>query len=43
MIDYTQTMTIFAGFGAVAIVIALLLLIEDKKKGYGLQEPNIKK
>ena len=43
VIDYTQTMTIFAGFGAVAIVIALLLLVEDKKKGYGLQEPNIKK
>lgn len=42
IIDYTQTMTIFAGFGAVAIVIAFLLLIEDKKKGYGLQKANIK-
>lgn len=41
-IDYTQTMTIFAGFGVIAIVIALLLLIEDKRKGYGLQKPNIK-
>ena len=43
LIDYTQTMTTFAGFGVVAIVIAVLLLIEDKKKGYGLQEANIKK
>ena len=43
LIDYTQTMTTFAGFGIVAIVIAVLLLIEDKKKGYGLQEANIKK
>ena len=42
-IDYTQTMTIFAGFGVVAIIISLLLLMEDKRKGYGLQKPNIKK
>ena len=42
-IDYTQTMTIFAGFGMVAIAIAVLLLLEDKRKGYGLQKPNIKK
>ncbi len=42
-IDYTETMTIFAGFGVLAIVVSLLLLMEDKRKGYGLQEPNIKK
>jgi len=42
IIDYTESMTIFASFGAVAIVIAFLLLLEDKKKGYGLQKPNIK-
>lgn len=42
-IDYTQTMTIFACFGAIAIVISLLLIMEDKRKGYGLQNPNIKK
>ncbi len=41
-IDYTQTMEIFAAFGVVAIVISVLLLIEDKKKGYGLEKPNIK-
>lgn len=42
MIDYTQTMTIFAICGAIAIVIAFLLLLEDKKKGYGLEKSNIK-
>ena len=42
-IDYTQTMTIFACFGVVAIIISLLLLMEDKRKGYGLQKPNVKK
>ena len=42
-IDYTQTMTIFAGFGVLAIVVSLLLLAEDKRKGYGLQKPNIEK
>lgn len=41
IIDYTQTMTIFAICGAIAIVIAFLLLFEDKKKGYGLQKSNI--
>lgn len=43
VIDYTQTMTIFAAFGAIAIIISLLLILEDKRKGYGLQKPNIKK
>lgn len=42
-IDYTQSMTIFACFGAIAIVISLLLIMEDKRKEYGLQKPNIKK
>lgn len=43
IIDYTSSMTIFACFGAVAIIISCLLIIEDKRKGYGLQKPNIKK
>ena len=42
VIDYTQTMTIFALCGVCAIVISFLLLFEDKKKGYGLQKSNIK-
>ncbi len=43
VINYTDSMTIFAAFGAIAVVISVLLLIEDKKKGYGLEEANIKK
>lgn len=43
VIDYTESMTVFACFGVVAIVISVLLLIEDKRAGYGLQLPNIKK
>ena len=42
VIDYTQTMTIFAAFGVIAIIISFLLLFEDKRKGYGLQKPNVK-
>jgi nitrate/nitrite transporter NarK len=41
--NYTLPMMIFAGFGVLALVFALLLKAEDKKKGYGLQMPNIKK
>ena len=40
-IDYTMSMTLFAIFGAIAIIISFLLLAEDKKKGYGLQKSNI--
>ena len=43
VIDYTQTMTIFAAFGVIAIIISFLLLFEDKRKGYGLQKRNVKK
>lgn len=41
-IDYTESMTIFACFGVAAILISLLLIYLDKKKGYGLQQKNIK-
>jgi MFS family permease len=40
--NYTIPMLIFASFGALAIVVAFLLKAEDKKKGYGLEKPNIK-
>ena len=43
IIDYTSSMSIFACFGAVAVVISILLIAENKKKGYGLQDSNIKK
>lgn len=42
IINYTESMTIFAGFGVVAILISALLLFLDGKKGYGLQKPNVK-
>ena len=41
--DYTIPMIIFAGFGITAILFAFLLKLEDKRKGYGLELPNIKK
>ncbi len=40
--NYTLPMMIFTGFGVLALIFALLLKIEDKKKGYGLELPNIK-
>jgi hypothetical protein len=43
IIDYTQTMSTFASFGIISIIISFLLLREDKKKGYGLEKPNIAK
>ncbi len=41
--DYTVPMMIFAATGFLAIIVALLLKAEDKKKGYGLELPNIEK
>ncbi|MDY6270913.1 MAG: MFS transporter [Prevotella sp.] len=41
--DYTLPMVIFTGFGVLALIFALMLKAEDKKKHYGLEEPNIKK
>lgn len=41
--DYSIPMLIFAGFGILSIVFALLLRKEDARKGYGLELPNIKK
>ena len=39
---YTVPMLIFSSLGALAFVLGLWLKIEDKKKGYGLELPNIK-
>ena len=41
--NYTVTMSIFAIFGAVAVILALLLKGADKRCGYNLEKPNIKK
>ncbi|MFH0894622.1 MAG: MFS transporter [Bacteroidota bacterium] len=43
MYDYTIPMIIFMSCGVLAILFAFLLKAEDKKKGYGLQLPNIQK
>ncbi|HZJ74685.1 MAG TPA: MFS transporter, partial [Perlabentimonas sp.] len=39
--NYTIPMLIFTSFGILALVFGFLLKAEDKKKGYGLQLPNI--
>jgi MFS family permease len=41
--NYTIPMLIFMSLGILALVFAFLLKAEDKKKGYGLQLPNIQK
>lgn len=41
--DYTVPMVIFAGFGVLALLLALYLKVLDKKKRYGLEQPNILK
>jgi len=40
--DYTYPMLIFTALGVLAILVGFMLKAEDKKKGYGLQLPNIK-
>jgi MFS family permease len=41
--NYTIPMLVFASLGLLAIFVALMLKAEDKKKGYGLELPNIEK
>ena len=41
--NYTIPMLIFMCFGITSSLFAILLKHEDKKKGYGLEMPNIKK
>jgi hypothetical protein len=41
--DYTKANLIFMIFGVLAFLVAFLLKAEDKKKGYGLELPNMKK
>ncbi|MBF1068143.1 MAG: MFS transporter, partial [Porphyromonadaceae bacterium] len=40
--DYTLAMLVFASFGVVAFLLSTFLKAVDKKKGYGLELPNIK-
>jgi hypothetical protein len=41
--DYSYDMLIFLGLSIMSLLFAFLLRIEDRKKGYGLEQPNIKK
>ncbi|MCL1894223.1 MAG: MFS transporter [Holophagaceae bacterium] len=41
--DYTLPMVIFLVFGILALVVAMMLKATDRKNGYGLELPNIKK
>ena len=41
--DYTKANLIFMIFGVLAFLVAFMLKAEDKKKGYGLELPNMKK
>jgi len=41
--NYTVPMLIFTSFGVLAVLVAYLLKAEDRKKGYGLEKPNIQK
>jgi len=40
--DYTLPMLLFTFLGILALIVAFMLKAEDKKKGYGLELPNIK-
>ncbi|MBR6347095.1 MAG: MFS transporter [Bacteroidales bacterium] len=40
---YLVPMIIFSSFGVLAFLLTFLLKIEDKRKNYGLEEPNVKK
>lgn len=39
---YRVPMMIFASLGVIALLLTFALKIEDRRKGYGLEEPNIK-
>ena len=40
--DYTAPLVMLAGLGVAALLLGFLLKVVDKKKGLGLEEPNIK-
>ena len=42
LVNYTPSMSIFAAFGIVSILLSLVLFKLDKVKGYKLEEKNIK-
>lgn len=40
-LNYTAPLIMLAGLGGAALVIGLILKVVDKKKGYGLEKPNM--
>ncbi|MCT4615550.1 MAG: MFS transporter [Marinifilaceae bacterium] len=42
-LDYTNSMTLMVGCGVAALIVAFFLRAVDRKKGYGLDLPNIQK
>ena len=40
--NYTMPMLLFASLGVLALLLGFWLKAEDKRKGYGLEEPNMK-
>ena len=40
--DYTAPLVMLACLGVAALLLGLLLKVVDKRKGLGLEEPNIK-
>ena len=40
--NFTPSMLIFTSFGVLALILSLYLKSVDKKRGYGLELPNIK-
>ena len=40
---YLVPMIVFASFGVLAFILSISLKLEDRKKGYGLEKPNIQK
>ena len=40
--DYTAPLLMLAGLGVAALILGFVLKAVDKKKGIGLEEPNIK-
>ena len=42
-VDFTAPMLVFSAFGLAAVIFALLLMIVDRRYGFGLHEANIRK
>jgi MFS family permease len=41
-VDFTMPMVVFSALGIGSVVVALILMLVDKRKGYGLSEANMK-